>query len=142
MPLPRLIAPVRSIFPRYPISASYLFGSQVTGRTTPASDYDFAVLFSSKVLPSLYSHYKLQLTIELLQVIHTEFVDLVILNDVRTPLLLKFNIIKHGRVIYEKSKKARQELECDVLLRWFDQQYFENLWYTIFTKNLAQGKIL
>ena len=137
----RLKSSLKPIFSQYPIVVSYLFGSQATQRATPLSDYDFAVAFSSRVKLAQYPRYKLQLTTKLLRINNAPWVDLVVLNDVKTPLLLKFNIIKEGRVIYEKNKKERQQLECDILLKWYDQEYFECLWHTLFTKNLAQGKI-
>ena len=68
--------------------------------------------------------------------------DLVVLNDVKVPLLLKYQIIKEGRVIYQKNRRDRFLLECDILLNWYDQQCFEHLWHTLFTQNLAGGKIL
>ena len=133
---------LKSILSRYPISACYLFGSQATHHATPSSDYDFALLFSRRVPLKRYVDYKLLLIREFLKATHTEFVDVVILNDAKTPLLLKLNIIKEGILIYEKDRNQRINLECEILIHWFDQQYFENLWHKIFIKNLAQGKIL
>ena len=139
---PKIVSTIRGLFSRYPILVSYLFGSQATQKANPNSDYDFAIMLSPKVLPVRYSYYKLRLITDLLRTVNTEFLDLVILNDPKTPLLLKFNIIKEGAIIYEKDKRQREILETDILLEWYDQQYFEHLWCTHFTKNLAQGKII
>jgi predicted nucleotidyltransferase len=133
---------LRETLSQYPISACYLFGSQATQKTNSSSDYDFALLLSDHIPMKRYPDYKLLLTRELLKVAKSEFVDVVILNDKKIPLLLKFNIIKEGVLIYEKDKNRRINLECGVLLQWYDQQYFENLWYQIFTKSLARGEIL
>lgn len=132
----------RAVFTRYPVLVAYLFGSRATGRINKASDYDFAVLLSEKISPDQYFDYKLALLRELLKVVKAEFIDLVILNDRRAPLLLKYNIVKDGIIIYEKDKKARVNLEFEIMRDWLDWQYFENLWQTIFIKNLAQGKFL
>ena len=83
----------RRVFSRYPIFVSYLFGSQATGTSNMDSDYDFAVFFSPKVTPTRYLHYKLQLISDLVKIVDREFVDLVILNDLRIPLLLKFGTL-------------------------------------------------
>lgn len=133
---------LKLLFARYPIVTAYLFGSQAANEATPSSDYDFAILLSSKVEPRFYGEHKLKLTAELLKIVKTEFVDVVILNDKRTPILLKFRIIKEGKLIYERSKLQRIAFECDVMLKWYDQKYFEDLWHAIFTKGLAEGKIL
>ncbi|MFH1232295.1 MAG: nucleotidyltransferase domain-containing protein, partial [Patescibacteria group bacterium] len=68
-------------------------------------------------------------------------IDLIILNNKKNPLLLKYNIIKQGKVLYEKNKDERVYLEVDILRRWFDWQYFEEMWGNIYIKQMAKGKI-
>lgn len=132
----------KTIFSKYPVLTAYLFGSQATGKASKSSDYDFAVLLSGKIKPDKYFNYKLALTGDLLNFVDSKFIDLIILNNKNISALLKFNIIKHGKIIYEKDKNARKNLEFKIMRNWYDQQYFENLWHTIFIKNMAQGKFL
>ncbi len=132
----------KKIFQKYPIQVAYLFGSQATGKATKLSDYDFAVLLNKKVKENQYSQYQLKIISELLRVVKTDHLDLVVLNDSKTSLFLKYNIIKEGKVIYEKNKTAeneRKNLEFNVLRNWLDEQYFEKVWSDIYVRQTAKG---
>ena len=132
----------QKIFQKYPIQVAYLFGSQATGKTTKLSDYDFAVLLDKKVEKNQYSQYQLEIISELLKIVKTDHLDLVILNNLKIPLFLKYNVIKEGKVIYEKNKTAeneRKDLEFNILRRWLDEQYFEKVWSDIYIHRLAKG---
>jgi len=96
------------------ILLTYIFGSQVTGKTGPLSDYDFAVFLSQK--PPFQFKYKLKN--KLLSILNSKQVDLVILND--APIELKYKIIATGKVIFQKNSIVRTEFEADTLSRYFD----------------------
>jgi len=132
----------KKIFQKYPIQVAYLFGSQATGKATKLSDYDFAVLLDKKVKENQYSQYQLKIISELLKIVKTDHLDLVILNNSKNPLFLKYNVIKEGKIIYEKNKKAeneRKNLEFNILRKWLDNQYFEKVWSDIYVCQLARG---
>lgn len=137
-----LLQHIKAISTRYPVSSAYLFGSQAVGRAGSGSDYDFAFLLSPRIKKERYLFYKLLLMREVLKCIPSDCADVVILNDKQVPVLLKYNIIKNGRVLCDKDPLYRTYTESCIMREWFDQEYFEQLWYTIFTKNLAQGKII
>ena len=133
----------QKIFQKYPIQVAYLFGSQATGKATKLSDYDFAVLLDRKVKEKLYSKYQLEIISELLRIVKTDHLDLVVLNDSKIPLFLKYNVIKEGKVVYEKNKTAedeRKNLEFNVLRRWLDEQYFEKVWSDSYVRQIAKEK--
>lgn len=72
----------------------------------------------------------------------TDHLDLAVLDDSKNPLFLKYNIIKEGRVIYEKNKMAeneRKNLEFNILRRWLDEQYFEKVWSDVYVHQKAKG---
>ena len=96
------------------ILLAYIFGSQVTGKIGPLSDYDFAVFLSQK--PSFQFKYKLKN--KLLNILDNKQVDLVILND--APIELKYKIIATGKIIYQKNSTIRTEFEADTLSKYFD----------------------
>ena len=96
------------------ISLSYIFGSQLKGKTGPLSDYDFAVFLSRK--PSFQFKYRLKN--KLVNILNTEQVDLVILND--APIELKYNVIATGKIIFQKNSIIRTEFEAGTLSRYFD----------------------
>ena len=125
---------------KYKINTFYIFGSQATGKAGKLSDYDFAVLLDDKILAEKYGDYKIKIISELLRLIKTDHIDLVILNDEKTPLLLKYNAIKEGKIFFEKNKNKRVNLEVNILRRWLDWQYFEKMWGDIYVKCVAEGK--
>ncbi len=135
--------PYKKIFRKYPVQAAYLFGSQATGKAGKLSDYDFAVLLDEKkVSEKQYAKYQLEIISELLRAVKTDHLDLIILNNPKTPLFLKYNVIKGGKIIYEKNKKAeneRKNLEFHILRRWLDEQYFEKVWSDVYVHQVAKG---
>jgi predicted nucleotidyltransferase len=111
-PLPedKLKAIVSLLEPYRPV-AVYAFGSRTSGEARPDSDLDLAVLLPpARRLPVTE---KLAVVDRLLEVAGVE-VDLVVLNEARLPL--RFEIIRHGRVIWESSRDARTDAE-DVIVR-------------------------
>jgi predicted nucleotidyltransferase len=96
------------------ILLTYIFGSQVTGKAGPLSDYDFAVFLSQK--PSFQFKYKLKN--KLLSILDSKQVDLVILND--TPIELKYKVVATGKIIFKKNSIVRTEFEADTLSQYFD----------------------
>lgn len=126
---------------KYHINAIYLFGSQAEKSATSQSDYDFAVLLDEKIKPKEYGRYQINIISELLSLIKTDRIDLIILNNEKVPLLLKYNVIKQGKLLYEKEKNKRVILEVDISRNWFDWQYFEEMWGDIYIKQMAKGRI-
>lgn len=138
---PQQLKTLKKVFKKFKVEIAYIFGSQVKGKVNKLSDYDFAVLFSKEVPKNKYFDYKVRIISELLRLVETDHVDLVVLNNPKTPLLLKYNIIKEGKVIYSKDDKKRAQLEFNILRRWLDWQYFEKMWADLYTSQVAKGKI-
>lgn len=126
---------------KHGIEALYLFGSQATSKATPLSDYDFAVIFSSKIQKNEYGKKQSIVISELSVLVESKkHIDLIVLNDENTPLLLKFNIIKEGKLIFEADKNVRVDMEVSIMSKWFDWEYYERLWSEIYVGNIAAGK--
>ena len=126
---------------KYKINTFYVFGSQATGKTTKLSDYDFAVLLDDKVPAEKYGDYQIKIISELLRLVKSDHIDLVILNNKKISLLLKYNVIKDGKILFEKNKNKRVNLEVNILRRWLDWQYFEKMWGDIYIDQVAKGLI-
>jgi predicted nucleotidyltransferase len=126
---------------KYQISTLWLFGSQATGKTTKLSDYDFAVLFSEKVSTNDFGKLQVKILTDLLNLYKIKNADLVILNNKKLPLLLKYNIIKTGKILHEKNFDERVMVEAGILRRWLDWQYFEKLWGDMYVQKLVKGEI-
>lgn len=90
------------------IVAAYLFGSQAKGQTAPRSDVDVAILLTPISDPLIAGERQLALMDELERFADRE-VDVVILNV--APPILQHQVLKHGRLLYERSLAARVEFE-------------------------------
>ncbi|MBP1718742.1 MAG: hypothetical protein H6Q43_2180 [Deltaproteobacteria bacterium] len=82
------------LFQKKDLQLLILFGSFVQGGRHPESDLDLALLFDQ---PAEI----LQLTNEVIRLVHTDRVDVVDLR--RASPLLAFSIARKGRVLYERS---------------------------------------
>ncbi len=80
------------------------------------SDYDFAILYTDSAAPSAQK--RSALVHELAQLLGTERVDLVVLNQ--SPVELQYSVIVTGTLLYEGSRTARVEFEARTLGRYFD----------------------
>jgi len=103
---------------RYPVAVAYLFGSQVTGATTPLSDVDVAVLLESGTpSPGVV---QASLISDLMLALRRSDIDVVILNS--APPLLKERAISRGRVVYCRDERARLQFEVAARREYFDTQ--------------------
>ena len=96
---------------------TYLYGSYVKNSIDIRSDIDVAVY----VKPSDAKGYikkEEELTIELVTKIHTDRIDLRILNVL--PLLLQYNILKDGIPIFIRDERERVDFETKVMNRFFE----------------------
>jgi hypothetical protein len=113
------------------IAAAYLFGSVVSGRTTPMSDVDIAVLLNDNapkgrdLLDELDSvSYRLETVLRV--------ADVTALNN--QGLIFIHNVLKTGKLIYDADPNFRIKFVaraisyyCDFepTLRFMDKYYFE-----------------
>jgi uncharacterized protein len=87
------------------IAAMYLFGSAATGKMTPASDLDIAVIYAG---PPIDGFERISMETALSNLLGRD-VDLVIFHQ--AGVLLQHQILKYGCLIYERdtSERVRQE---------------------------------
>ena len=90
------------------VVAGYIFGSVAQGRARPGSDVDVAVLLSDDLDGEARFMRRLRLGAEVEGAIGYR-TDLVVLND--APPLLQHQVLKHGRLIFERDRAARVEFE-------------------------------
>ena len=112
---------VKHIFQLYPqIKLGYLFGSHATGKAGPLSDYDFAVYLQENDAQK-----RLELRLQLMGVLSKELgtdeVDVLILNDIKSPEI-KYSIIKEGILLYEQ-EPYKVLLVPRILNEYFDFMY-------------------
>ena len=92
---------IKDIFSRYSqVKLGYLFGSQATGKTGPLSDYDFAIYIDEKDAQKGFQ-LRLQIANALSAYLNTDNVDVLVINDIKSPEI-KYAIIKEGILLYEQ----------------------------------------
>jgi predicted nucleotidyltransferase len=91
------------------VLAGYLFGSQSTGKARPASDVDVAVLLKEADSLARFDR-RLRLIDEVSDLCGRE-ADVIVLND--APLILQHQILKQGRLLYERDRMARVAFEVN-----------------------------
>ena len=109
------------------IVAAYFFGSQVSGKTDPFSDYDFAVL-----LPGDWSKDRRWTLVgglldEAFTVVGQDNADVVDLTN--QPLWFQQVVVQTGKVIYEADSVARREYENNLIHKCLEAgltEYSEN----------------
>ena len=111
---------LNNIFSKYPdLKLVYLFGSQVSGKTGPLSDYDFAFYIKAEKKKAYYTSLKIEG--EISKVLSTDKIDVVILNHTDSPEL-KYSIIKDGKIIYE-IEPYKVLIEPGILNEYFDFRF-------------------
>lgn len=103
-----------------PVVVAYLFGSVAKGATGRLSDVDVAVLLSKGY--DLTLDYRLYLMGKLAKIVGRD-TDVVMLNEV--PPLLRYEVIKHGRVLYCRDEGERVAFEERTLDEYLDMSRIE-----------------
>lgn len=104
---------------RQEVVAAYLFGSRAEGVARGNSDTDIAVLLDEGVRDTF--DYRMKVADELERLVKTP-VDLVLLRD--APLLLQFQILKNGKIVFERDADQRAFYQMKVLGKYYDYRRF------------------
>lgn len=106
------------------IQLSYLFGSSATGKQGPLSDIDIAFYINPKLNKKELFKKELLLRAELNNILKTnKLIDVVIMNE--APTTLNFEIIKHGKILFEKDKDLRVDIETRIMSKYLDRRYYD-----------------
>lgn len=109
---------VSALEPRCEVLGAYLFGSRATGRAQPYSDIDVAVFVdASRAVAGAYG-YAAELTAHLMAELHSNEIDLVVLN--RAPPVLYHRILRDGRRVLARNLRATTTREGYALSRYCD----------------------
>lgn len=95
----------------------YLFGSQAKGKQNNYSDVDIAVLFEPNLTQEERTEKRLSLMDNLSSILNKD-VDVVALNDANS--FLRFQVIKEGQRIYERSDRDEHNFEANTIVEYFD----------------------
>lgn len=120
------------------IIAAYLFGSAVTGKDVASSDVDIALL-TKPYKDSMESYRsRVSLQTEIARLIGKD-VDLVFLQEAGE--LLAFEILKTGKVIFERDKQAHRSFRALRLIQSLDFLFLEKQMQRGMIAAMKRGKI-
>ena len=94
---------------------AYLFGSFGRGKQLPLSDVDFAVYLKE---PTVVHEKKMEILGALIDILQTDEIDLVILNNASLPLRMR--ILENKKVIVDREPFLRHRYESLTMREYFD----------------------
>ncbi len=119
------------------IAAVYLFGSHARGTATKLSDVDIALLLDAVVDKSSYFPLRLEYTARMVDLLGSERVEVVVLNEV--PLHLAYEIISRGTLLVERNRRYRTAFEADRIGRFLDFKPFLAAQFRAVKQQLRKG---
>lgn len=113
---------LKKYFQKEPVLLVYLFGSQAGRRTTPLSDYDFAVLFEENLSPRKRFTLKLKYFGEVGKILGSDKIEF--LDLVNAPVHFRYSAFAPRKDIYVKDEGKRVEFEHKTMSEYFDRLYY------------------
>ncbi len=98
------------------ISAVYLFGRRARGMVTRLSDIDIAILFNSTIEESDYFTLMLDYTTRIMEMLHTQRVDAVVLNE--APLHLAHELVSRGPLLLDRDPEPALAGRPIIMVLW------------------------
>jgi len=106
-----------------PVELAYLFGSVAIQKAGKLSDIDLAIFLDESIEKKERFMIKLRLISDLENILKTDRLDLVIMND--APISLNFEIIKANYPLFIRDKNLKVDLEHYIISRYLDRQYYD-----------------
>lgn len=130
------IEKIREIFKKYndKIIVSYLFGSTHTGKITPLSDIDIAILIDEKY-KNIINQIEQDIYEDLTKCMNTDEIDLVCLN--KAPLSVQYGVIKDKEILYYYDKQKVVDYETSVITKYLDIKYMRDFLNFEFLKKVG-----
>lgn len=97
---------------------AYLFGSHARGQAGPLSDVDVAVLLDDGFAADQYFDMRLQIIGGLIDILHSNDVDVIILNQ--APLALSYRVLRDGVMLYCRDRQKMIEFVARVVSAYLD----------------------
>lgn len=116
---------------------AYLYGSSGNDHDLFGSDIDVAVYLKPSDLKE-YVKKDEQLTALLVSQLRTDKIDLRVLNAL--PLLLKYNILRDGILIFSRDECERVDFETAIMIRFFELKAYLDEYRQILSQKIRGGK--
>ena len=107
-----------AVLQHQPVQAAYLYGSMITGRVTPFSDVDIALVVDPDLTPLERLKLMLRLQVELADLCDIHNADVRVIND--APLVFRGRVVCDGILLYARDERARIEFETATRAEYFD----------------------
>jgi predicted nucleotidyltransferase len=101
-----------------PVQLVYLYGSQVTGQTTPLSDVDVALVVGSAIDPLARLKLILRVQLTVADRCGIEHADVQVIDD--APLVFRVRVVSEGIPVYSRDERERVAFEVQTRMRYFD----------------------
>ena len=124
---------INELVQKYGIKLLYVFGSYAKGSNNKNSDIDIAVLVDDNYKPM----YKLYMIGDLTSIFKRDDIDLVILNGASP--VLRHQVIKYGKIIYEESLEEKVIFEAKVLSVYMDMEPFRRTQMEFINERLSEN---
>ncbi len=135
------IEKIHAVLHRQPeVQFAYLFGSHATGRITPMSDVDFALRFQDE----LSAWERLQLRLRVMawfgEILQRNDIDVADLNEADE--VLRYQVLKHGRLIFCRDKAEQIEFFVRTLREYFDTEPLREFFLEKMKEQIREGKFV
>ncbi|MEJ2307011.1 MAG: nucleotidyltransferase domain-containing protein [candidate division WOR-3 bacterium] len=127
---------IRSLFSREEVVIAYVFGSLVKNKISSLSDIDFAVYLDEDLSDKKKYNIYMELLNNLISVLGDK-IDLVLMNS--SELLMNFNIIREGKVIFERSETEKVLVESKIMNKYLDINYYHKRHVDIQLKRMEKA---
>jgi len=116
---------------------AYIFGSLAKNKQRLLSDIDIAIYFQEDISNSDYFKRRLQLLHQLYRELHTEKIDLIVLNN--CPLELTYRILISGSLLIETNSYTRKRFIEKTINTYLDFYPFIRTRNQIVQKKMIEG---
>ena len=117
------------------IKLAYLFGSYATKNQGYLSDIDIAFYLNPSLNKKQLFNKELFLRAKLNGILKTnKLIDVVIMNE--APTTLNFKIIKNGKILFEKDKDIRVDIETRIMSKYLDRRYYDKRYLNNFFRKV------
>lgn len=131
--------PIQQSLSRHPeIIAAYVFGSAVTGKLTPMSDIDVALLLREQPAFDQKLSFLAEVGSDLQKLFRRE-ADVKILNDMQN-LPLVHEILSSGKVAFERDRECHRDFVARAVIAYLDFQPTYERCLNTYAKRVRHGK--
>ena len=113
----RLHEQLPTILAGEPVQLAYLYGSSVTGQTTPFSDVDIALVVGTMLQPFARLRLILRVQLALADCCGIE-ADVRVIDD--APLVFRGRVVSDGVLVFARAENVRVAFETATRMRYFD----------------------